>query len=399
MRKVTVGLPVYNEGAVLEKTLENILSSAEVIDKVIVSDNCSTDDTGDICRRFAKKYSNIIYTRQSKPVSQFENFRQVLKSANSEYFMFWRAKNFADEGYISKCYEILEDSPEAILVFSDLVPFNDGFTKSDLLNMCICSPDADVLYSDDIKSKARLISENPMIRCVVYQFCRTSALMKVWDQLECVNFFDEILALRLGLLGKWVKIDGLRYFHYIRKNETPEQRKKRYEQAGFLQSEINPNKLLVREFIRICYDNNIVMDETFRQDIIRNFRWNDGAEWNNEDWILRHENGKMIDRIKRLSEGKEVFFFGAGEDGKKIYEKVKNKLPVVGFIDNDKSKQNMYCNGIKIYSVDILARYKEAIICITSGKYFREMMQIMEKFGYVYDKNLFCLHEIEYENL
>ncbi len=57
MKKLVV-IPAYNEAGSLEKTIKDIKENAEDFDYVIIND-CSTDDTLDLCRRNGFSYLNL----------------------------------------------------------------------------------------------------------------------------------------------------------------------------------------------------------------------------------------------------------------------------------------------------------------------------------------------------
>ena len=51
--KVSIGMPVFNGGATLEKTIKTILDQNFVDFELIISDDCSEDNTQEICQKFA----------------------------------------------------------------------------------------------------------------------------------------------------------------------------------------------------------------------------------------------------------------------------------------------------------------------------------------------------------
>lgn len=64
MKELTIGMPLCNEGRYLRETLESLLRNYQYIDRIILSDNYSDDDTAAICREYEKKYDKIDYIRQ-----------------------------------------------------------------------------------------------------------------------------------------------------------------------------------------------------------------------------------------------------------------------------------------------------------------------------------------------
>ena len=61
---VTIGLPVYNSERYLEQSLDSLVNQTYRDFVLIISDNCSSDGTGEICRRYAE--ADIIAYLQSR---------------------------------------------------------------------------------------------------------------------------------------------------------------------------------------------------------------------------------------------------------------------------------------------------------------------------------------------
>ena len=88
--RVTVGVPVYNGAASIGRTLDNLLAQTFMDYEILVSDNCSTDETEEICRRYADNDPRIQYIRQPRNQGPAKNFRFLVDSARGDFF-FWAA--------------------------------------------------------------------------------------------------------------------------------------------------------------------------------------------------------------------------------------------------------------------------------------------------------------------
>lgn len=104
---LTIGIPAYNEGKYLRKTLELCVEQAGC---VIISDNASTDETQQICEEFAKKYSNIKYIRQEKNIGGSANFMACVDAAETKYFMWHGGHDYLDLDYSKHMLHMLENS-------------------------------------------------------------------------------------------------------------------------------------------------------------------------------------------------------------------------------------------------------------------------------------------------
>jgi glycosyltransferase involved in cell wall biosynthesis len=88
--RFTFGIPVYNGEHTLKETLDCCakLPANEV--RVLVSDNASTDATYAIARAYADRHQHIIVYRHERNVGAANNFKYLLDSCRTEYFM-WLA--------------------------------------------------------------------------------------------------------------------------------------------------------------------------------------------------------------------------------------------------------------------------------------------------------------------
>src|ERR1035438_9843576 len=88
--RVSIGLPVYNGENYLDPALNSILRQDYSDLELIISDNASTDATGNICREYAAKDPRIRYYRNETNIGASANFNCLVKLARGEYFK-WAA--------------------------------------------------------------------------------------------------------------------------------------------------------------------------------------------------------------------------------------------------------------------------------------------------------------------
>ncbi len=83
---ISICIPTYNRAIVIEQVLEGFINNSEFDDEVeiVISDNCSTDNTKDICEKYAAQYNNIKYFRNEKNIED-SNFSKVLDLGSGEY--------------------------------------------------------------------------------------------------------------------------------------------------------------------------------------------------------------------------------------------------------------------------------------------------------------------------
>lgn len=122
---VSVGIPVYQGGAAIRLAVESILNQSYEDLEILISDNCSTDDTEEICRELAARDSRIRYDRQHVPLTAHANFRHVLDRSHGTHFMWAAHDDLRTPNYIEVLRRGFDEFPSASIVFSDSVAFND----------------------------------------------------------------------------------------------------------------------------------------------------------------------------------------------------------------------------------------------------------------------------------
>lgn len=111
---VTVGLPVFNGEAFLDNAIRAILEQDVAELSLIISDNCSTDATQAICKRYAEQDQRVRYVRQQANLGPLPNFVFVLEQAETEYFMWAAADDRWSPDFIRLNLDFLRSHPEYV---------------------------------------------------------------------------------------------------------------------------------------------------------------------------------------------------------------------------------------------------------------------------------------------
>jgi glycosyltransferase involved in cell wall biosynthesis len=116
--RLSIGLPVYNGEKLLPEALGALLGQTYENFELIISDNASTDGTADICRRYAKQDSRIIYTRQPCNIGLNPNHNYVIGQATGELFKMASHDDLYAREFLECCVAALEEYPGAVLAHS-----------------------------------------------------------------------------------------------------------------------------------------------------------------------------------------------------------------------------------------------------------------------------------------
>lgn len=123
--KLELVLVTYNRAPYLENTLKQFLDSPFKNCKFTILDNCSPDDTPEICEKYSKLFPNMTIIRNHLNIGGNANITQGLRTSTSEYT--WLLAD--DDSYnFNDCEDVinalLSDKYDFIHVSSPFLPTN-----------------------------------------------------------------------------------------------------------------------------------------------------------------------------------------------------------------------------------------------------------------------------------
>lgn len=113
---ISIGIPTYNRGKGIRRTLASIWAQQYPRLEVIVSDNCSADDTREVVQEMGKRHPELTYHRQTTNIGMIPNFEFVLRNATGKYFMWVADDDALEAGALLKYVIFLESHPHYSLV-------------------------------------------------------------------------------------------------------------------------------------------------------------------------------------------------------------------------------------------------------------------------------------------
>lgn len=115
---VTIGIPTYNRSRYLRKCLEAIFYDIgdDPQFEVLVSDNCSDDDTQILVEGFAARYSNLNYVRNTENIGSAANFDQVYNMARGEFVFTLGDDDYYNPGASYKILDAVKQNQDCSIV-------------------------------------------------------------------------------------------------------------------------------------------------------------------------------------------------------------------------------------------------------------------------------------------
>ncbi len=115
--QLSVGFPVYNAERYLAQALDSILDQTFSDFELILSDNASTDSTGEICRDYAARDRRVRYLRNPENIGGARNQVQVVSLATAPYFKWAHHDDLCAPDMFERCLVPLAEHPEVILAY------------------------------------------------------------------------------------------------------------------------------------------------------------------------------------------------------------------------------------------------------------------------------------------
>jgi len=120
---VSIGVPTYNRAHLLNIFFEKLLKIVNIFPgkiEILISDDCSTDTTKDISKKWIKKidkFSKILYNRNNQNIGIANQLSLLLENTSGKYFTVLGDDDYILENGFRKVVEILEkdQAPSAII--------------------------------------------------------------------------------------------------------------------------------------------------------------------------------------------------------------------------------------------------------------------------------------------
>jgi glycosyltransferase involved in cell wall biosynthesis len=122
--RITVGVPVYNGAATLAEALECIRIQTFEDIEVIISDNCSTDDSAEIAQRYVEKDDRFRLISQTENIGAKSNFRSLIDASSCDLFMWRSDDDLSTIDFIERLHRVIEQNSAIDLVGHNAVFFN-----------------------------------------------------------------------------------------------------------------------------------------------------------------------------------------------------------------------------------------------------------------------------------
>ncbi|KAB2913850.1 MAG: glycosyltransferase [Hyphomicrobiaceae bacterium] len=228
--KVSVCLPIYNGERHMQQLLDSILAQTFRDFEFIISDNCSTDRTEEICRAYAARDPRVVYSRNETNIGANANTDLLVHMARGEYWLLCGHDDIVAPTFLEKCLAELERDRGLVLCHSltqfigdegEQVQFKfyKNFGGHDDDNPYEFRLYAHVAEEDDPAERFKPFGRDVYIGDHHYGLTRRAALLKT-HLFEPYYGSDTVVLAELALMGRFKTIDETLFFRRIHQGGT-----------------------------------------------------------------------------------------------------------------------------------------------------------------------------------
>ncbi len=215
---VSIGVFLYNEGRFVRESLSALLQQDYPNLEIIISDNCSTDETADICRELTTGDERVRFIRQESNIGAAANSIGVLEQASGHYFMWASGHDLWSANLVTECVKVLEARPTAAIAYAESCWIGAGGESLDKL-----SASYDTGGMNDITRFFLAFWGNmhPILGLIRMEYLR-----KIPKINECAGT-DQIVLAELAFMGEFLLVSSARWSRRQPRNEESHKQKLR----------------------------------------------------------------------------------------------------------------------------------------------------------------------------
>lgn len=193
---LSIGMPVYNSEDCIGRAIESLLEQTYPNMEIVISDNCSTDRTKEICLSYAAADNRIRYHRNAIDIGKEPNFLRVLELATGEYFIWNCGDDDRPAGSLEELMKAMLRSPQAVMAHGPVIA--KALRSTTILSNCMD------LMQQDPSERVRRYAGKVEHNAIQYGLYKTAVLKRAFlttDFMRNQYGHDFLLCMQMCLLG------------------------------------------------------------------------------------------------------------------------------------------------------------------------------------------------------
>lgn len=410
MPLLSIIIPVYNVENYLEKCLDSILNQGFYDYEIILVNNGSTDNSGEICNQYALKNAKVKVINLDKNCMPAGARNIGLKTALGRYVHFCDSDDEYMVNSVQEIFLYLEETDVDIIIGRFLVKPEEGAFYMEDINY-----DSEIFSIGNIDDLIKKILDIPKSICTVWRFLikREFLLNNNLFFLEGYNAEDEDWVIRILCKAQDFSIFNRTFYCYKPRYIGSVTSIKTYQNSS--KSYLGVVLNLLNTLPEYNYGNNIrekfILSKINELLGLFNTRCDTLSEENIEDLAsMIEQNIKYIQLLKKVnksndffyfidlygpkkgldlfkkyivettlkklqgSENKDIYIFPTGYNGEATARILKNnKYKVKCFLDNSETKEGSIVEGLEVNMPSILKdldedNFKNSLVVISTQK-------------------------------
>lgn len=191
--KISVAMTTYNGANYIQRQLDSILAQTRLPDEIVISDDCSTDETLKILFKYQNKMSssNFIIISNKKNLGWRQNFAKAIKLTTGDLIFLADQDDEWDKNKIKEMESLICDNKDILLLVSQYIAIEEN---ESIENMSIDSRK----YSNTLMKmkfdKHFYMNHFPGCTYAFRSECRDWFLLPIWSKNQAHDEFIMTLA-------------------------------------------------------------------------------------------------------------------------------------------------------------------------------------------------------------
>lgn len=164
--KLSIIVPIFNRAAVLGECLSSLKKQRELRIEFILVDDGSTDESGDVCRRYQAEDARFIYFhKENEGAGSARNFG--IKKSRGKYLAFVDSDDILHEDFSAVFLEIANQYPNVEIISGRRIT-SEAFSGFDKINRLFSDVSRIEFINNGTSSCGRIFKSEMVVNSVLY---------------------------------------------------------------------------------------------------------------------------------------------------------------------------------------------------------------------------------------
>lgn len=209
MKYISFVVPCYNSESYMKKCIDSLLVGKDAVEIIIIDDG-STDKTGEIADKYAKKYPKIVRVVHQENGGHGEGINAGLKVAKGKYFKVVDSDDWVDESAYKKLLANIKNIDSDLIVMNYTYSYTDGRKDQTIRFSNVFKDGEEITWSEMGRWG---LTQYPSLHSMMY---KKEVLDKTDIDLPKHVFYEDNLFIYLPLVNTktiyYMDLDFYRYF-------------------------------------------------------------------------------------------------------------------------------------------------------------------------------------------